>query len=66
MNRLAPQGCSSQDLSAWPRTAAPARSCFGGLIRSLPDSLPRVVARYRPASKCSFRADAPDDVVYWK
>lgn len=38
--------------------AAPARFCFGGLIRSLPDSLPRVVARYRPASKCSFRADA--------
>jgi hypothetical protein len=44
--------------STWPRAATPARSCFGGLIRSLPDSLPRVVARYRPASKCFFRADA--------
>jgi len=55
MNRLAPcEGCSSQDLSIWPRAAAPARSCFGGLIRSLPDSLPRVVARYRPASKLLF------------
>jgi transposase len=38
--------------------ATPARSGFGGLIRSLPDSLPRVVARYRPASKCFSRADA--------
>ena len=60
------EGCSSQDLSTRSRAAAPARSCFGGLIRSLPDSLPRVVARYRPASKCSFRADAANDVVYWK
>ncbi len=24
------------------------------------------MARYRPASKCSFRAGAADDVVYWK
>ena len=46
-------GCSSRDLSTQLRAAAPAQSCFGGLIRSLPDSLPRVVARYWPASKCS-------------
>lgn len=43
------EGCSSRDLSTWPWAAAPARSCFGGLMRSLPDSLPRVVALYRPA-----------------
>ena len=53
MNRMAPVGCSFQDLSIWSRAATPARSCFGGLIRSLPDPLPRVVARYRPASKFS-------------
>lgn len=35
------------------KAATPARSCFGGLIRSLPDPLPRVVAHYRPASKFS-------------
>jgi hypothetical protein len=48
-------GCSSRDLSGWVMAATPARSCFGGLIRSLPDSLPRVVARYRPG-RC-VRAD---------
>src|SRR5271155_2429699 len=53
MNRVAPGGCSSRDLSTWSRRRRRPGHCFGGLIRSLPDSLPRVVARYRPASKCS-------------
>lgn len=52
------EGCSFQDLSTLSWAATPARSCFGGLIRSLPDSLRRVVARYRLASKCFSRADA--------
>ena len=43
--------------------ATPARSRFGGLIRSLPDSLPRVVACYLPAQKC-FLWPAPYDVAH--
>ena len=45
--------------------ATPARSRFGGLIRSLPDSLPRVVACYMPASKC-FLWPTPYDVAHRK
>jgi transposase len=59
-------GCSSRDLSAQLWAAAPARVCFGGLIRSLPDSLPRVVARYRPASKCLLPGRRRYDVAYRK
>ena len=47
--------------------ATPVRSCFGGLI--FKPARPRgreVVARYRPASKCSFRADADNDVAHRK
>ena len=36
------------------------------LIRSLPDSLPRVVARYRPASKCFLPGRRRYDVAYRK
>jgi Transposase DDE domain len=59
-------GCSPRDLSAQLWAAAPARSCFGGLIRSLPDSLRRVVARYRPASKCFLPGRRRYDVAYRK
>ena len=48
------------------KAATPARCCFGGLIRSLPDSLPRVVARYRPASKCFLPGRRRYDVAYQK
>ncbi|MGK2316649.1 hypothetical protein [Gordonia rhizosphera] len=34
-----------------PAVAAVTRSCFGGSIRSLPDSLQRVIARNRIAAK---------------
>ena len=59
-------GCSSRDLSAQLWAAAPTRSCFGGLIRSLPDSLPRVVARYKPASRCFLPGRRRYDVAYRK
>jgi hypothetical protein len=47
MNHVAPQWVLFPGLDHPVGAATPARSCFGGLIRSLPNSLPRVVAYYR-------------------
>src|SRR5271156_2302975 len=57
-------GCSSRGLSTRSRRRRRPGHCIGGLIRSLPDSLPRVVARYRPASKCFLPGRRRYDVAY--
>jgi hypothetical protein len=55
------------DLSTRSRRRRRPGHCFGGLIRSLPDSLPRVVARVIGLPRSAFfRPDAEYDATYRK